>query len=203
VIGPLVLCGALFERSTLDALKSLGVKDSKQLRKPVRESLSREIRELADDVFTVAISPAEIDRENINHLELKATVKAIQNTDPDRVEIDVPVHPRGIPNYMRKLSSLLREEGVEVELLGANKADQKYVAVSAASVIAKVERDSHIERLKEEVGDFGSGYPSDEKTLTFLRILKERGDMPEFVRKKWKIRKLSDQGELFQEDRHA
>ncbi|MBS7633500.1 ribonuclease HII, partial [Candidatus Bathyarchaeota archaeon] len=65
--------------------------------------------------------------------------------------------------------------------------DQKYPIVSAASVIAKVERDREIELLRQQYGDFGSGYPSDPKTIVFLhRILQKYGKYPAFVRKSWK-----------------
>ena len=89
VIGPLVLCGVLVEDGSLETLKELGVKDSKQLRPSARERLSEEIRSLSDRVFTRAITPEEIDSGNINHLELHATVEAIRNTRPDVVYIDV------------------------------------------------------------------------------------------------------------------
>jgi ribonuclease HII len=59
--------------------------------------------------------------------------------------------------------------------------------VSAASIIAKVERDSDITKLRLKYGDFGSGYLTNEKTMVFLkRLLDGKGDFPSFVRKSWK-----------------
>jgi ribonuclease HII len=62
----------------------------------------------------------------------------------------------------------------------------KYPIVSAASILAKVRRDTVISELKRLYGDFGSGYPSDPKTVNFLRewILKNRGDLP-ILRRSW------------------
>ena len=58
--------------------------------------------------------------------------------------------------------------------------------VSAASILAKVQRDHCIEQLKQEVGvDFGSGYPSDPKTRTALKNWIAEDKLPEFVRKTW------------------
>jgi len=50
-----------------------------------------------------------------------------------------------------------------------------------------------IERLKAELGDFGSGYPSDPKTRNFLLQALMRGDVrKEHIRLTWKtISKLA------------
>ena len=64
------------------------------------------------------------------------------------------------------------------------KADMNHIVVGAASIIAKVERDNEIEKLREEIGeDFGSGYPSDEKTQKFLADNWEK--YPGLFRKTW------------------
>ena len=63
------------------------------------------------------------------------------------------------------------------------KADLRYRVVGAASIVAKVNRDMAIEKL----GDVGSGYPSDPKTINFLKKLKNQDKKyPSFVRKSWK-----------------
>lgn len=75
----------------------------------------------------------------------------------------------------------------KVEIVSEHKADRNYPIVSAASIIAKVERDEEIAELKEKYGDFGCGYPTDPKTLSFLRqCLKKFEEYPDFVRKSWK-----------------
>jgi ribonuclease HII len=64
------------------------------------------------------------------------------------------------------------------------------VIVSAASIIAKVTRDRAIARLNREY-DLGSGYPSDPKTVEFVRDWFSRyGQVPDFVRKSWSPVKL-------------
>jgi ribonuclease HII len=74
-----------------------------------------------------------------------------------------------------------------VRIISEHKADSKYPIVSAASIIAKVERDRSIDRLKAQHGDFGSGYMTDPKTKGFLEALARRCDSyPEFVRRSWK-----------------
>ncbi|PVX27610.1 MAG: ribonuclease HII, partial [Candidatus Bathyarchaeum sp.] len=62
--------------------------------------------------------------------------------------------------------------------------------VSAASIIAKVERDRVISQLKKRYGNLGCGYPSDSKTVKFLEDWATKfGDYPDFVRKSWKTAK--------------
>jgi ribonuclease HII len=63
--------------------------------------------------------------------------------------------------------------------------DRDMVITGAASIIAKVTRDREIEQLKKQIGvNFGSGYPSDKKTRTFLKTL-NKADLPAYVRKSW------------------
>ncbi|MCD6083220.1 ribonuclease HII, partial [Candidatus Aerophobetes bacterium] len=59
--------------------------------------------------------------------------------------------------------------------------------VGAASILAKVERDRRIAQLERRYGSFGSGYPSDKRTIDFLReCFRRYGDFPPIVRRRWK-----------------
>lgn len=70
-----------------------------------------------------------------------------------------------------------------MEIKAEFKADRKYLAVGAASIIAKVIRDKEIDKLKKKYNvEFGSGYPSDEVTQNFL---KKNYDKYDFFRKSW------------------
>ena len=51
-------------------------------------------------------------------------------------------------------------------------------------------RDTLINELKQKHGDLGSGYPSDPKTIEFLRNwIKENKGAPSFARKTWETTK--------------
>jgi ribonuclease HII len=78
-------------------------------------------------------------------------------------------------------------ENKNVKIISENYADKKYPIVSAASIIAKVERDRAIEEIKKQVGfDFGVGYPHDERTVEFVDMLiKTHKRLPSYVRKSW------------------
>jgi ribonuclease HII len=73
-------------------------------------------------------------------------------------------------------------------LVCENYADINYPVVSAASIIAKVDRDATIEELKQKLGyDFGVGYTHDTRTIDFLIKLADQdgGRLPTFVRHTW------------------
>jgi ribonuclease HII len=60
------------------------------------------------------------------------------------------------------------------------------MSVAAASIIAKVERDSEIKKLKEEHGEIGSGYTSDPITIEWLENwIENNKKFPDFVRTSW------------------
>jgi ribonuclease HII len=96
--------------------------------------------------------------------------------------------------YERKIRSLLSLE-LRVELVVENHADKNYPIVGAASILAKVERDRRVRLLEKKYGTLGSGYPSDPRTIGFLRnYFRVHGDFPTVVRKRWKtIQRLKEE----------
>jgi len=65
------------------------------------------------------------------------------------------------------LKQSLEDKTIEVTV--ESKADAKFECVSAASIVAKVTRDSKINSLELDDKDCGSGYPSDPKTKEWLK----------------------------------
>ena len=64
--------------------------------------------------------------------------------------------------------------------------DTRDEVVAAASIIAKVSRDSVMEDLSRELNiDLGSGYPSDPKTKEALEILCEEEVLANCIRRNW------------------
>ncbi|MCS7114425.1 MAG: ribonuclease HII [Nitrososphaerota archaeon] len=190
VIGPLVIAGVLVEDKDLPKLVQLGVKDSKLLSPNRRENLAVEIKRVALKHAVVKLSPAEIDRvvergrrlHRLNRLEAQAMAKVIEQLKPDIAYVDA-----SDVLEERFKQQILENLPFNVEVVSEHKADRKYPVVSAASIIAKVERDREIAELKAKYGDFGCGYPTDFATIKFLRYCLEKfGEYPEFVRKSWK-----------------
>jgi ribonuclease HII len=193
VIGPLVIAGVLLNSEDLPKLVSLGVKDSKLLSPKKRSYLSQEIRSIATKLSIVSLSPKEIDRvvesgkklHRLNRLEARTMAKVILDLNPDMTFVDAS------DVIAHRFKQHIEEEiPFDVNVISEHKADLKYPIVSASSIIAKVERDRLISIIKKRHGSIGSGYPSDTKTVEFLRNWIEKFESyPEFVRKSWKTAK--------------
>ncbi|RLE59596.1 MAG: ribonuclease HII [Thermoprotei archaeon] len=194
MIGPMVMVLAGIDEKKYSVLADLGVKDSKLLSPTGREKLRKKLLEVLDIVVIRIISPEEIDSAvwgkrytNLNQLELVVMVElikeALKKKKLEKVFVDSPdPKPERFQEKIRDLLSSYR-----VEVVADNDADKKYPIVSAASIIAKTERDRIIERLKLEYGDFGSGYPSDPRTRQFAKEwLRRQGEPPPIARKSWK-----------------
>jgi ribonuclease H2 subunit A len=69
-----------------------------------------------------------------------------------------------------------------------SKADLTYPVVSAASICAKVTRDTAVTKIAAKVGDVGCGYPSDPKTKDWIKENKDPvfGYDSRYVRMSWK-----------------
>ncbi|MDH5447643.1 MAG: ribonuclease HII [Candidatus Bathyarchaeota archaeon] len=195
VIGPLVIAGVLIDERSEPKLFELGVKDSKLLSRHRREQLAKEIEQVAIDTYVIKLSPSEIDRavnsrrklHKLNRLEAKTMAKVIEALRPDIAIVDASdVLP---DRYKQHITECL---SFQVQVVSEHKADKNYPVVSAASIIAKVERDRSIDELKAQHGDFGSGYMANPKTMAFLETLvKKYGAYPDFVRRSWKPAKTA------------
>lgn len=190
VIGPLVIAGVLIRKENLHKLVAMGAKDSKLLSPHKRERLAKEIRKTALQYHSIALSPSEIDivvetgrkLRKLNHLEARTMAEVIAILKPDIAYVDA-----SDVLEERYKQHILENVPFEVQIVSEHKADFKYPVVSAASIIAKVERDKAIQELREKFGDLGSGYITDRKTVVFLeKWIKQFGAYPEFVRKSWK-----------------
>ncbi len=180
VIGPMVIAGVLVEND--NELAELGVKDSKLLTPEQREKLYGEIAKMVKDYVVIKIPANAIDemrkRYSLNVIEAMKMAEIINAIRPEKVFVDCP--QVNTSKFVALLKSMVNSD---VKIVAENFADAKYPVVAAASIIAKVERDREIEKLKEKFGfDFGVGYPHDEKTIEFLKKFKE---FPECVRKSW------------------
>ncbi len=201
VIGPMVVAGVLIDQNKTNDLIDIGVKDSKKLTPGTRVELSKLIRDLAEDIEIVVLDALTIDSSTrrkkacgLNELEARVFAKIINRLKPDAAYID-------LPSTKYAEFRILIEDNLthRCSLILEHKADEKYPIVSAASIIAKCERDRLIEELKSELGDFGSGYPSDGRTRRFLmELMRSRGIDSPHIRSSWRTlakiaqRKLDD-----------
>jgi ribonuclease HII len=186
----LLIGGVVIEKSKLDQLSKIGVKDSKLLTPNNRNRLLKLIKNISKTVVTQKICPSEIDEyvskgkkyRRLNYLEAITMGQIALNQDPDIIYVDAAdINPKRFADDIR---SILTKD---VTIFSAHKADQKYPIVSAASIVAKCARDAEIVKIADENGYFGSGYPSDPRTIKFLKEwFSNQGEMPSFSRKSWK-----------------
>jgi len=195
VMGPLVIAGVLVDEKSQPKLVELGVKDSKLLSRRRREFLAKEIKKVAIDTYIIKLSPAEIDEavnsqrklHKLNRLEAQTMAKVIETLRPDIAFVDASDILAN--RYKQHIVECLP---FQVQVISEHKADKKYPVVSAASIIAKVERDRKIDELKAQHGDFGSGYMANPETMAFLEtLIKKYGAYPDFVRRSWKPAKIA------------
>jgi len=186
------LAGIFIKKEDIKDLKILGVKDSKLIAPKKRNQIFNELISKYSHHFELC-SPEEIDNfPNLNHLEaikvgiiinkfLEEMKKKKIKTDDVKIIVDCPsINTRSWRDY---LLNTLNDK--KVKLLCEHKADFNYPVVGAASVIAKENREKEVEILKKKIGDFGSGYPSDPKTIEFLKNNLELLRKGKFLREKW------------------
>ncbi len=190
VLGPLVIAGVILKQNDLDNLVKAGLTDSLIVAKKKREILFQEILEKAISHYVVIIQPEEIDTNkengiNLNQTEIKAIITILQTLkDWSTVYIDA------CDRNTQKMEAIITDQ-VNGKVIAEHFADLKYPVVSAASIIAKVTRDREIEKAHQQLGvDFGSGYPSDPKTIKFLqKYYQEHKELPKIARKSWETSK--------------
>lgn len=195
IIGPLVVAGISVRKSRLAELKTMGVRDSKTLTPAARLRLFGEIIEMAGAVSVRMVEPGEVDgnvmQRGLNRLEARMMANVIDSIDADEVYVDsCDVNPSRYRQSIRKCLVTAPRK-----LHSIHHADSISVAVSAASIIAKVTRDREVHKIRSKYGaGIGSGYPSDRKTMEFIRNwVAEKGEAPDFARRSWKpLRQMLD-----------
>ena len=184
MIGPMVIAGISIEKKNIPKLRKLGVRDSKKLSPKKRELLYKEIIKLVDDYHVIRIPPKTIDKyvfeHNLNHLEAKKMAEVITNLKPQLSYVDSC--DVNASRFGREISDLAGKSKVR----SYHYADSRFVVVSDASIIAKVSRDRSITRLNKNI-NFGSGYPSDKKSVTYVKkLVSSKKPLPSSIRKSWK-----------------
>ena len=185
VLGPMVAASIVADPADLPA----GIDDSKRLTPARREELVAEIR--ADDAVTVGVARVGVDRiddpaTDMNSLTVAAHAEALAaalGEHPDDLTGVVDAGDVDAARFARRVADAAPGD---LTVTAEHGADGTYAVVGAASVVAKVERDAAVAALKQEYGEIGSGYPSDETTRAFLRHhVEEHGSLPACARHSW------------------
>jgi ribonuclease HII len=141
-----------------------GLNDSKKLSARRREQLAGEIRDSAIAWSVVSIDSVQIDHINILQATMLAMRQAVEQlaVQPAHVFIDGNRCPQ-----------------VNLPATAIVKGDSRVAEISAASILAKVERDAQMLVLHEAYPQYGfdkhKGYP----TASHMAALAEHGPCPE------------------------
>ena len=201
IIGPLVVAGVLIPDEQEMALKQLGVRDSKLLSPASRASLDIKVRASVAKFCIVEAQPKEIDDcvlhgvrlRRLNYLEARMMASVLSDLAPALAYVDASDVNEA--RYGADIREFLPQQLKNMRIVSEHHADRNFPVVSAASIIAKVRRDALVEELRNQYGDFGSGYLTDPKTMGFLRRWrKSHSEYPPIVRLSWKtIRELESE----------
>lgn len=158
--GPLagpVVTAAVVLPNHCEAL--IGINDSKQLSKALRESYAARIKEHAIS-FSIHFQPAEkIDELNIYEATKQSMATSIAGlaVQPSVVLVDAMTLPIQQPQH-----SIV-------------KGDAKSLAIAAASILAKTARDEYMERLHEQYPQYGFHQHAGYGTKQHLEALEQYG----------------------------
>lgn len=166
--GPLTAAIVVIEASRVPA----GVRDSKKLKEEKREELAALIMDAAEFYKVIAVSPEEIDRDGLSwswQVAVRTVARAAYLWHPPE--------------------ALWREPGEEFILDGNRlvglsyvrpvvKADDKYPAVSAASILAKYTQCCWMDDYHIQFPGYGFDQNRGYGTANHLQKLKELGPCP-------------------------
>ncbi len=133
LFGPVVAAAVILSPEQAAVLATLGVTDSKRLSARKRAALIQPIQQQSLSYAIAIASVAEIDRLNILQASLLAMRRAVQrlSLSPDLCRVD--------GNQQIPALAIPQETVI--------KGDQTHVEIAAASILAKVWRDTLITRL--------------------------------------------------------
>jgi len=136
IFGPVFSSVVVLTLENNHLLKKLGVNDSKKLSSKKRNSLLPKILELSEDWGIGQSSVREIDKYGIRHAIELSMIRAIYKLKltPSKIYIDGSLPLR---LWLGKQENLI-------------KGDSKLTSIAAASILAKVKRDSLMIRLEEK-----------------------------------------------------
>jgi len=196
VVGPMSIAGALLQEDVQASFKRIGVRDSKLISPERRKQLAEIIKSSASAYKIIKIQPTEIDYSlthgvNLNHLEALKMAEIINDivsgTDAKNKSITVQVDcpSTNIKKWKAFLLEHVNAEKDKLNFVVEHKADFNYIAVGAASILAKVTRDAAIEEIKRKYNiECGSGYPSDPLCQKFLKTASKYEKLG-IIRKTW------------------
>jgi ribonuclease HII len=166
LLGPLYAAAVI-----LDPEKPIrGVDDSKKLTPETRTELATEIRAKAVAFQVVAIPAVEVDELNVYEASRQAMLRALAALEP-------------APDFVLTDAMPLVRSGYAGDFVLPHRAiihgDARSVSIAAASILAKVERDAHLEELDRLYPQYQLARNKGYGTADHLEALARFGPCPE------------------------
>jgi ribonuclease HII len=164
-VGP--LAGSVIAAAVIlpSKIRLHGLDDSKRVRPARRETLAREIREVAVGVGIGECSVEEIDQIGIYQAALEAMRRSVASLSRSTEVGHLLVDARKIPGVSLPQTSII-------------KGDQKDASIAAASIVAKVYRDAQMERMGHRYPAYGFERHMGYGTAFHMAALEEHGPCP-------------------------
>lgn len=197
ILGPMVLAAVALDAGAARALTRAGVADSKTFASrpdahAIRAQLAVLIRARASFVAIAVCEPDEIDRRvdrgELNVLERERAAVLIGAAPPCK---------RIIADGERLFAPMRADFP---ELRAYDRGESRHVAVAAASIVAKDERDRRFavvrDRYRADFGEIAGGGYLNPPTRAFLAAYRARfGCLPPEARRSWNATSLGGVGE--------
>ncbi len=169
LLGPLYAAAVILDREK----PIRGLDDSKKLSAETRSALAAEIREKALALEVVAVPAAEVDDLNVYEASRQAMLRALTALapPPDFVLTDaMPLARRGDAAIFA------------IPFQAVIHGDARSVSIAAASILAKVARDAHLEELARRYPQYRLDRNKGYGTPDHLEALRLFGPCPEHRR---------------------
>jgi ribonuclease HII len=159
--GPVVAAAVVLPAQ----IELYGLDDSKRVRPALRHSLASKIRESAVGVGIGEVSVEEIDQVGIYQAALEAMRRAVASLSRTTEVGHLLVDARTVPGVALPQTSII-------------KGDQKDASIAAASIVAKVHRDTYMESLGRRYPAYGFERHMGYGTAVHMAALESHGPCP-------------------------
>ncbi|MDA9461482.1 Ribonuclease HIII [Enterococcus mundtii 3F] len=175
--GPLTVCAAYVDQTQLKELRSLGVKDSKELKDSQIIQLAKVLKETIP--YQLLVLPPKKYNEiqpTYNAVRMKVALhnqaihlllQKIAPVKPDAILIDQFTPEANFKKYAR-----LEKNQITEKLYFVTKGEQYHLAVAAASIISRASFLEELDKASAELGltlPSGAGTKSDQVAATILK----------------------------------
>src|SRR3989338_1146743 len=194
VIGPMILAGVIIKDTEKDKIKETEAIDSKLLTPSKRKLIGEKIKKDFTHHIEVT-SPEEIDASpilnNLKPIKTEIIINKLSKDITGKIEVIVDCPSVNIKKWSEFVEKLVDKKETTT-IKAEHKADFNHPIVSAASIIAKEKREEEIKKLRDKIKiDFGSGYPSDPKTVEFIKKYYDDEKYSKIIRHSWStVKKL-------------